>query len=150
MNPENVEEYLRLFRAHGCEPPSGYVWALQHDMFGFDSFTQMEPWEFCGPEEILPLSKRWPGNPGTFNPIPNPEVELIPFARLQGSDDLVCLKVNTGKVIGIAAVHYQINTNSPTEYWIEDSYETFWDWLRYAVSHIEFWSGIKNKRKSGG
>jgi len=88
MKEPTLDQLQQAFRTCGLEAPPEYVWLAQHRALGFDVFTQFEPWHFCGIEEILPLSKRWP-KAGIRR-------ELIPFAREQDSDDIVCSELVGG------------------------------------------------------
>jgi hypothetical protein len=124
MKAPTESECLDAFRKHGVEPPSEYVWLLQHRTLGFDDFSQLEPWQFCGTGEILPLSKRWP-DAGVKR-------FLIPFAREQGSDDLACFEFESGKVARVWHIHYNLGKPVYVEFYKE--YPDVWEWLRSAIN----------------
>ncbi len=103
-------------------------------MLGFDAFTQFEPWHFCTLAEILPLSNRWP--------TARIERALIPFARMQGSDDLACFEFEGGRAIRVCHVHYSLGV--PTTVEICREYATLWDWLRAAVGDVKVWFEVSS------
>jgi len=127
----------QAFRAHGVEAPPEYVWLVQHRTLGFDAFTQLEPWHFCGVEEILPLSKRWPKA--------ELKRELIPFARMQGSDDIVCFEFITGRVAEIHHIHYDLGPPVYVEF--HAKYPTIWDWLSSAMVDVKIGFELSQRKK---
>ena len=139
MTAPTENKCLEAFRKHGVEPPSEYVWLLQHRTLGFDDFSQLEPWQFCDVGEIIPLSERWPG--AGLNKF------LIPFARMQGSDDLACFEFEFGKVARVWHIHY--NLGKPVYVEFHKEYLAVWDWLRSAIgdSKVQFESWQETARK---
>ncbi len=129
MREPTLEQLCQAFRAHGKEAPPEYVWLVQHRTLGFDCFTQLEPWHFCGVEEILPLSKRWP-SAGLRR-------ELLPFARDQRGDDIACFEFVEGRVARICHIHYDLGPPVYVEFHKE--YPTIWDWLRAALGDVKVW-----------
>jgi hypothetical protein len=128
MKEPTLDQLQQAFRTCGVEAPPEYVWLVQHRTLGFEAFTQFEPWHFCGIEEILPLSKRWP-KAGLRR-------ELIPFAREQGSDDIVCFEFVRGCVVRICHIHYDLGPPVYAEFHKE--YPTIWDWLDAALGDVRF------------
>ena len=137
MQEPTPDQLREAFRAHGVEAPSEYIWLVEHRTLGFDAFTQFEPWHFCGIEEILPLSKRW-AKAGLKR-------ELIPFARMQGSDDIVCFEFAAGRVIQICHIHYDLGPPVYVEFLKE--YSTIWDWLDAALGDVRFWFELSQLEK---
>jgi hypothetical protein len=126
MKEPTLDQLREAFRAHGVEAPPEYIWLVQHRTLGFDAFTQFNPWHFCGVEEILPLSKRWP-KAGLKR-------ELIPFARMQGSDDIVCFEFVAGRIIQICHIHYDLGPPVYVEFYTQ--YPTIWGWLQSALDDV--------------
>ena len=137
MKEPNLDQLQQAFRVHGVQPPPEFVWLVQHRTLGFDAFTQLEPWHFCGVEEILPLAKRWPSAGITR--------ELIPFARQQGSDDLMCFEFSGGRCVRVCHVHYQLGPSVYLEFCGE--YPTIWDWLKVALDDVRVWFEIAQREK---
>jgi hypothetical protein len=129
MDDPTLDQLKDAFRAHGVEPPPEYVWLVQHRTLGFDTFTQLEPWFFCGVEEIIPLAKRWPSAGITQG--------LIPFARQQGSDDLACLEFGHGTLVRVHHIHYDLGPPVYVEF--HNAYPTIWDWLKTVLDDMRFW-----------
>ena len=128
MKIPKESECLDAFRRHGVEPPPEYIWLLRHQTLGFDEFSQLEPWQFCGVAEILPLSKRWPK--ARLKP------HLIPFARMQGSDDLACFEFAANHVMRVWHIHYQLGDPVYVEF--HEEYPTVWDWLHAVINNAKF------------
>jgi hypothetical protein len=137
MKEPRLEQLRTAFCAHGVEAPPEYVWLVQHRALGFDAFTQFEPWHFCGIEEIRPLTKRWPKA--------DIKRELIPFARMQGSDDIVCFEFVSGRVVRVCHIHYDIGPPVYVEFHKE--YPVIWDWLDAALDDMRFWFGMVQQRE---
>jgi hypothetical protein len=137
MENKALDQLRQAFRAHGVEAPPEYVWLVQHRTLGFDDFSQFEPWQFCGIEEIFPLSKRWPKA--------ELKRELIPFARMQGSDDLACFEFSGNRVIGVWHIHYDLGPPVYVEFHKE--YPTIWDWLDSALGDVRFWFEQAQQKK---
>jgi hypothetical protein len=137
MKEPTLDQLREAFRAHNVEAPPEYVWLVQHRTLGFDAFTQFEPWHFCGIEEILPLSKRWP-KAGL-------QRELIPFAREQGSDDVACFEFAAGRVVQICHIHYDLGPPVYVEFYKE--YPTIWDWLHSALDDVKFGFDLVQRKK---
>lgn len=136
MSIPNKHELLDAFRKHGVEPPPEYIWLLDHQTLGFGDFSQLEPWQFCGLEEILPLSKRWP-DVGI-------KQLLIPFAREQGSDDLACFEFEDGKAVRVR--HVQYNLGKPVYVEFCDEYLNVWEWLHSVIEDSKTWFELSHKR----
>jgi len=137
MNEPTLDRLRQAFHTQGVEAPPEYVWLVQHRTLGFDAFTQLEPWHFCGAEEILPLSKRWPK--ADINR------ELIPFARMQGSDDIVCFEFVGGRVVRILHIHYDLGPPIYVEF--QNEYPTIWDCLNAVLSDVKFWFELRQKHE---
>jgi hypothetical protein len=135
MNTPDLTQYINAFRSHSCEPPKGYIWAAQQGMIGFHEFSQFQPWQFCGVEEIVPLHQRWPSFKGQH--------VLIPFARRQDCDELACFKLDRSEIVGINVIHYSLGASVTVE--ICEEYSNFWDWVRGIIKDIELWSGLSDK-----
>jgi hypothetical protein len=129
MKEPTLDELCQAFRAHGVQAPPEYVWLVQHRTLGFNAFSQLEPWQFCNVEEILPLSTRWPAAAI--------KRELIPFARRQGSDDLACFEFVEGRVTRICHIHY--NLGKPVYVEFHKEYATIWDWLKAVLGDMKVW-----------
>lgn len=136
-----LEEISRAFRDHGFEPPPEYLWLVEHGTLGFENFSQFEPWQFCGLAEILPLSKRWPGA--------NITRQLVPFARMQSSDDLACFEYENGNVVRVWTVHYQLQSAPKAATWLEVSneYQSAWEWLHAALEDAKFLFNLSCKQQ---
>ncbi|HEV2329926.1 MAG TPA: hypothetical protein VGY56_14185 [Verrucomicrobiae bacterium] len=137
MKEPTTDRLRDAFRAHGVDAPPEYLWLLEHRTLGFDSFTQFEPWHFCGVEEIQPLSKRWPSA--------KLKQDLIPFARFQGGDDIVCFEFVCGRVARIWHIHYQLG--SPVYVEFHKEYSTIWGWLSAAIDEMTFWFELGEKQE---
>ena len=140
MNIPNRHELLDAFRKHGVNPPPEYIWLLDHQTLGFGDFSQLEPWQFCGLEEISPLSKRWP-DAGV-------KQLLIPFAREQGSDDLACFEFKDGKATRVWHIHYNLGKQVYVEFHKE--YLSVWDWLRSVIDDAKMRFEVEQKRRPSG
>ena len=130
-----ISKLIEEFRRHSCEPAGGYVWAIQHEMFGFSEFSQLEPWHFCSFEEIVPLYQRWPRA--------SKEPDCVPFARRQDRDDLACFSLHGSPVIRV--VHY--NLGPPTIWKTEREHGNFWDWVKAVIGDVEVWSSIQQRKR---
>jgi len=131
-----TDKILKAFKHHDIEVPDGFIWALNHNLIGLDTFSQLEPWHLCDIPEIIPLSKRWK----------NIQLKrtFIPFARRQDCDELACFEVISGKVVKICTIHYQLHSDGiPTDIEILDEHPSFWDWLKSVVSDIEQWVQVQ-------
>ncbi len=137
MKEPTLDQLCRAFRAHGLEAPPEYVWLVQHRTLGFDACTQLEPWHFCGVEEILPLSKRWPAAAL--------ERQLIPFAREQGGDDLACFEFIEGRMVRICQIHYDLGPPVYIEF--QREYPTVWDWLRTVLDDVKLWFELRQNQR---
>jgi len=124
MKAPAKNQLVEKFREHGVEPPSEYIWLLEHETLGFDDFSQLEPWQYCGLEEILPLSVRWP-DAGIRQ-------LLIPFAREQGSDDLACFEFEAGNAVRVWHIHYSLGKPVYVEFFKQ--YSSVWEWLHSVVN----------------
>jgi hypothetical protein len=137
MNNPTLDQLRQAFHTHGVEAPPEYIWLVQHRTLGFDAFSQFEPWHFCGAEEILPLSNRWPGA--------GIKRELIPFARMQGSDDIACFEFVGGRTARICHIHYDLGPPVYVEFHKE--YPAIWDWLGAALGDMRFWFELVQQEK---
>jgi hypothetical protein len=137
MKRVDISRFIEAYRSFGCEPPSGYVWAAEHGLIGFEEFTEAEPWFFCDIPEILPLHRRWPNFKEKF--------EYLPFARMQGHDDIACFKMEQSRIIAITIIHYNLGNKVWWE--LRKEYKDFWDWMRGIISDIERWCNIKASKK---
>ena len=127
MPDPTASELTDAFRRHGVEPPLEYLWIVEHRTLGFAAFSQFDPWQFCDIPEILPLAVRWPkAGIRRF---------LIPFARLQGSDDLACFEFDKNKSIRVCHVHYDLGP--PVYVEITSEYANLWQWLHAALDDVQ-------------
>lgn len=140
MRTPTKHELLDAFRKHGVEPPPEYICLLDDQTLGFEDFSQLQPWQFCGVEEILPLSIRWP--------TAGIKKSIIPFAREQSSDDLACFEFESGKVVKVWHVHY--NLGKPVYVEFHKEYPTVWEWLRDAISDTKVFFKISQDYIQGG
>lgn len=140
MSAPSKINLLEAFQKHGIQPPPEYVWLVDHQTLGFDEFSQLEPWQFCGVEEILPLSKRWPdaGIKGF----------IIPFAREQSSDDLACFEFESGEIVKVWHIHY--NLGKPVYVEFHKEYPTVWDWLHDSIKDKKSFFKISQDYRQGG
>jgi hypothetical protein len=137
MKEPALDQLLAAFRAHGVAAPPEYVWLVRHRTLGFDAFSQLEPWQFCGLEEILPLARRWP-QAGLKR-------ELIPFARMQGSDDLACFEFAAGRPVQVCHIHYDLGPPVYVEF--HQEYPTIWAWLDAALGDVKLWFELAQQAK---
>jgi len=137
MPSPTLDQLQHAFRAHGVEAPPEYVWLVQHRTLGFDAFTQFEPWHFCDVAEIEPLAKRWPAA--------KLKQDLIPFARMQGSDDLACFEFVDRRVVRVWHIHYDLGPPIYVEF--HQEYPSIWDWLHAALDDVKFWSELGQAKK---
>ena len=111
--------------------PSGYQWLIEHNLVGFEPFTQLQPWHYISCEQRFWATERWPDVS---------KGELFVFARRQDNDDLACISFDCNKMPN-GVVEIQGWTESGFD--IIQEFPDFWLWMEQVVRDISMWASLK-------
>lgn len=136
MTPE--EPTLEAVRRTGAVVPHALGWLVDHGLLMPESEPQLglEPWFLCPEQEVMPISKRWPGL--------RLDVDAVPFARaIIRGDELACLVLGSSEVI---VVEYEPAVMPPLGFKVLSRFEDFGGWLRHLLNEVANWIAIMGKR----
>ena len=101
-----------------------YKWIIEHNMVGFEPFTQFQPWYLLPQKVCFWVNKKW------SNSI---SMGLLAFARRQDNDDFACFNIENGVVKNVYIIHGWTDNG----YDIVNSGIDIWDWLHLALNDIK-------------
>jgi len=102
----------------------GYKWIIEHNMVGFEPFTQFQPWYLLPQNDCFWANDKW-HNKSLLN--------LLVFARRQDNDEFACFNIVNDTITNIYIIHGWTDNG----YDIVNSCLDIWDWLHSALNDIK-------------
>jgi hypothetical protein len=100
---------------NGFQYPFSFLKAVELNLLDFDLWLILD--SECAKNIMLGMKKRYPNS------------NYIPFAKIDGNDDVACFEMGKGEVIQI------VHDYASEGYERRGKFETFWGWLEHAI-HI--------------
>ena len=106
--------------------PTGYQWVKKQSIFGYEPFSQLQPWYLLSEEKIFWVHKNW-----------KTDKKILVFAQRQDCDSLA--GINFDENLNEFNEIYLIQGWTPEGFEIIETYKTFWEWFKSVIDDIQEW-----------
>ena len=120
--------------------PTGYQWVKKQSIFGYEPFSQLQPWYLLSEEKIFWVHKNWKTDKIPFfyeyqlrdNKIKEEFFDYNLFYKL-------LKELNFDENLNEFNEIYLIQGWTPEGFEIIETYKTFWEWLKSVIDDIQEW-----------
>lgn len=112
--------------------PTGYQWVKKQSIFGYEPFSQLQPWYLLSEEKIFWVHKNW-----------KTDKKILVFAQRQDYDSLA--GINFDENLNEFNEIYLIQGWAPEGFEIIETYKTFWEWFKSVIDDIQEWVELEQE-----